>query len=525
MSKPLVNALQRFNSAGGLLAGGKLFSYAAGTSAPQATYTDQTAGTPNANPTILDSNGHANIWITNAGYKFQLQNSLGVVIWTVDNVYLIEPNSIGPAQIAAGAVGTAQLASNPVGTAQIPIGSITTLLLAPGAVTTAKIAVGNVKFNNISPTIDLTLLNNVAGVVERRADDLSGGKILSYPQYPWSTPSKLSNPGTLPAAAANDAKWSPDGRFLAVGHATTPFVTIYERAGGNLNKLPNPVTLPPNTVHGLAWSPNGDFLICTHTGSPFITIYQRQGINFTKLSDPSTIPSSNAFGVAFSPNGEFLIVTSSITNFNLYQILGTTFTDISATCGIFGGGLGTSVAWSADSQYVAISNQFTNGVYVYQRFGSSFTNITPVLTNLLPAGFPTGLAWSPDGQFLAIATLVSPYIAIYQFGGGVFTLIATPATIPSGAAGGVTWSSDGLSLAVAFTSSPFILVYTRSGTTFTANANPVSLPAGNGSGISFSPSSQFLSVAVATTPFVNTYSTAGTFPAKATLYSRNFLDV
>jgi hypothetical protein len=71
------------------LAGGKLYSYAAGTSTPLPTFTTQelTPGTENLNPTILDASGRAQIWIKDGvGYKFVLHDPLGNMIWTVDNV-------------------------------------------------------------------------------------------------------------------------------------------------------------------------------------------------------------------------------------------------------------------------------------------------------------------------------------------------------------------------------------------------------------------------------------------------------
>lgn len=78
---------QRFFDLNGLpLSGGQLFSYTAGTSTPQATYTDSTMATPNANPVVLDSAGYANVWLGSGAYKFVLEDSLGNVLWTVDQV-------------------------------------------------------------------------------------------------------------------------------------------------------------------------------------------------------------------------------------------------------------------------------------------------------------------------------------------------------------------------------------------------------------------------------------------------------
>lgn len=72
---------------GNPLVGGQLYSYIAGTSTPQATYTDSTLGTPNTNPIILNSRGEANVWLNPfLTYKFVLLDSQGNPIWTVDNI-------------------------------------------------------------------------------------------------------------------------------------------------------------------------------------------------------------------------------------------------------------------------------------------------------------------------------------------------------------------------------------------------------------------------------------------------------
>lgn len=85
---PWVNAnVQFFDSAGLVLAGGKLYSYAAGgTSTLQATYTDSTGLVANTNPVILDSAGRANVWLGAASYRFDLYNASAVLVWSVDNV-------------------------------------------------------------------------------------------------------------------------------------------------------------------------------------------------------------------------------------------------------------------------------------------------------------------------------------------------------------------------------------------------------------------------------------------------------
>lgn len=84
-----------FNTNGAPLAGGKLYSYEAGTSTPVATFTDQSGLAANTNPIILNANGEADVWIKSGAYKFVLTDSLGAIQWTVDNVQSSSSSSSG----------------------------------------------------------------------------------------------------------------------------------------------------------------------------------------------------------------------------------------------------------------------------------------------------------------------------------------------------------------------------------------------------------------------------------------------
>jgi hypothetical protein len=83
-------AAQFFDNNGNLLSGGKLHTYAAGTTTPQATYTSSSGATAHTNPIILDSAGRipgGQVWVTaNTSYKFTLSTSANVLIATYDNV-------------------------------------------------------------------------------------------------------------------------------------------------------------------------------------------------------------------------------------------------------------------------------------------------------------------------------------------------------------------------------------------------------------------------------------------------------
>ena len=79
--------LQFFGTDGLPLVGGKLYTYAAGTTTPIATYTDHTAANLNTNPVILDSAGQAGVWLTDTvTYKYTLTDADDVLLFTVDYV-------------------------------------------------------------------------------------------------------------------------------------------------------------------------------------------------------------------------------------------------------------------------------------------------------------------------------------------------------------------------------------------------------------------------------------------------------
>jgi hypothetical protein len=89
---------QFFNDSGVPLSGGKLYSYAAGTTIPQATYTSASGSTAHTNPIILNSAGRVatgEIWLTSAQiYKFALYTSTDVLIATWDNIDGIAPSTV-----------------------------------------------------------------------------------------------------------------------------------------------------------------------------------------------------------------------------------------------------------------------------------------------------------------------------------------------------------------------------------------------------------------------------------------------
>lgn len=83
-------AAQFFTNTGAVLTGGKLYTYEAGTTTPQTTYTTNSGNVARTNPIVLDAAGRVpdggEIWITSQAYKFVLKDATDVLIATYDNV-------------------------------------------------------------------------------------------------------------------------------------------------------------------------------------------------------------------------------------------------------------------------------------------------------------------------------------------------------------------------------------------------------------------------------------------------------
>jgi hypothetical protein len=83
-------AAQFFTNTGSVLTGGKLYTYAAGTTTPQVSYTTSSGDITRTNPIVMDAAGRVpdggEIWITGQLYKFVLKDSNDVLIATYDNI-------------------------------------------------------------------------------------------------------------------------------------------------------------------------------------------------------------------------------------------------------------------------------------------------------------------------------------------------------------------------------------------------------------------------------------------------------
>jgi hypothetical protein len=136
--------VQFLDDAGNPLSGGKLYTYAAGTTTPKATYTTAAGDISHQNPVELDSAGRATIFLSGA-YKFALRTSADVPVRETDNVTAFQT---GAGSTVVDNAFTVQNSSDATKQVQFNLAGITT-----GTTTTITVPNGNF---TIAKTTDVT---------------------------------------------------------------------------------------------------------------------------------------------------------------------------------------------------------------------------------------------------------------------------------------------------------------------------------------------------------------------------------
>jgi len=160
---------QFLDASGAPLVGGKVFTYAAGTTTPLATYTTSGGTTPNANPVILNARGEADIWYSNGvSYKVVLKDSADATIWTVDNIVIpgsMASQNANAVNITGGTIGSGvTFNGNTTGTASNVTGVVAVVNGGTNA-TTASAARSNLGAAASGANTDITSLKQDVAIV------------------------------------------------------------------------------------------------------------------------------------------------------------------------------------------------------------------------------------------------------------------------------------------------------------------------------------------------------------------------
>ena len=161
---------------------------------------------------------------------------------------------------------------------------------------------------NVSGTSEITGETDITAVAGENIS--AGDRVIQKLVY-----NGLVDPSTLPIGTGYSCAYNNDSTRLAVGHASSPFITIYDTTTTPYTKLANPNTRPSGAGRGCAYNNDGTRLAVAHDTTPYITIYDTTTTPYTKLDDPSTPPSSTGYGCAYNNDGTRLAVAHQITPF------------------------------------------------------------------------------------------------------------------------------------------------------------------------------------------------------------------
>jgi len=322
---------QFFDSDGVPLSGGELYTYAAGTTTPQTTYTSSTGLTANTNPIGLNSAGRVSgsneVWLTSTlVYKFILKTSTGVQVFSADDISGM-PGLGSPLTVAAGGTGRITATAYAVvcggDTSTNPLQSIAALG-SSGQMLTSNGA-------SALPTMQ-TPLSSVA---------VSGGTTgLTTSGGPLTTAGTITLAGTLVVANGGTNATTASGARTSLGLAGTVLQIVNSQTGAvstGTTVIPQDDTIPQNTegnqYMSLAITPT------SATSKLRIDVVANGAISagnsyIVAIFQDSTVSALAAINQNLGSNN---ICTSS--SFSYYMVSGTTSaTTFNVRCGVTSAG-------------------------------------------------------------------------------------------------------------------------------------------------------------------------------------------
>lgn len=212
---------QFFDDNGDPLSGGKIFTYAAGTTTPKATFTDFTGATPQANPIILDAAGRPpfEVWLTYGdSYKFILKDSNDTLVGTFDNIDGIPPVNINLVRLYGSTSGYVEL--------QAPAVAGANVVTFPAATGTVALT-ANPTFTGTTAVATLTASENITGSKTISGRLLSASQTVNIDQYLY-----MSGTGQAKLPVGSTAQRA--GAFSGTGQISGTTLTIANVTSGTL---------------------------------------------------------------------------------------------------------------------------------------------------------------------------------------------------------------------------------------------------------------------------------------------------
>ena len=209
---------QLFDDNGDPLSGGKIYTYAAGTTTPKATFTDYTGNTANPNPIILDAAGRApdEIWLTYGdAYKFIVKDSADTLVGTYDHIDGIPPINVSLMRLYGSVSGYVDLVAPAVAGA--------TTITFPATSGTVALS-DSPTFTGTTAVATLTASGDITGSKTISGRLLSASQTVNIDQYLYmggTGQMKVPVGSTLQRAGAFSGTGQIDGTTLTIANVTS----------------------------------------------------------------------------------------------------------------------------------------------------------------------------------------------------------------------------------------------------------------------------------------------------------------
>jgi len=257
------------------------------------------------------------------------------------------------------------------------------------------------------------------------------------------------------------AVWSPNGKYIAAVHATTPFISVMrvDYATGVMTKLPNPATLPAAAPLDIIWSPDGKCMIVTLSAAPWVWTYTMDydGETFTRAGVLPTMTGQTGGGrgsiKATSDNQSFVVrwggKTAPYTMVTNHSINTTTGAIAYRDNAEFSAS--TSQVWSiglnpVTNDLTVHSNNPTSGDIRFFSYDMTTKSFTYRFTDTVLPASSTMQVWNKNGTVLAITVTTSPgLICLRDLDASAFTFdyLTFSGTTSVSSRLGIGWHPDG----------------------------------------------------------------------------------
>ena len=310
-----------------------------------------------------------------------------------------------------------------------------------------------------------------------------------------------------------------DVNAVAIGHNSSPYLTVYKWNNGFGAKYSDPSSAHPgDSCRGVTFTSDNSYIIAASSNSPYINAWNwdnNTGFG-SKVSNPSSLPIAGGRFVALNPSETFVAMAGENEGVQLYAWSGSGFGTKKSKPSNNSNADG--LAWSPSGNHMAIASRNPSRLEVtYIDSSGNFGTERTVGTS----GQCNECAWSPTGNAVGAVHFGGDGQNAYEWTGTSSSAdFGSTYTQPSGQtenAWSMTWNRAGNLVAVGHVNSPYVHIWpwTDAGGFGSPFSDPSTTPTGTILGVEFSPDDGYICVAGGGTPYVHAYAvTSSAFGAK-----------